>query len=152
MTDALDPCYTTALRILNYRFNSETELRRKLRAKQFDDVSIAATLERLRAENWIDDARFAGAFVRTRLRQRIGSRRILRELSEAGVDESIARAAVAELADPEHDRTAARAVAAKRLRTLARKEGDDKRQKLASYLVRQGFDTSLALEIARELT
>jgi len=31
-----DDCYLAALRILNYRFNSEGELRRKLAAKKFD--------------------------------------------------------------------------------------------------------------------
>src|SRR5205085_9687945 len=80
-------CYTAALRILNYRFNSEAELRRKLAAKEFDRDSIDAAVARLREEKWLDDARFAEAFVRTRMRKRIGSKRIRRELIAAGIDD-----------------------------------------------------------------
>src|SRR5436305_10468671 len=60
-------CYVTALRILGYRFNSEAELRRKLAAKRFDGEEIAETLARLREEKWLDDDRFAAAYVRTRV-------------------------------------------------------------------------------------
>src|SRR5438067_1636733 len=78
-------CYTAALRILNYRFNSEAELRRKLAAKDFDRETVDATIARLREEKWLDDARFAEAFVRTRMRKRVGRLRIRRELIAAGV-------------------------------------------------------------------
>ena len=53
MTD----CYTAALRILRYRFNSEAELRRKLRAKKFESEDIDLAIARLHGEKWLDDAR-----------------------------------------------------------------------------------------------
>ena len=148
-------CYQAALRILGFRFNSTSELRRKLRAKKFAEDEISATLERLREEKWLDDERYAGAYARTRAQKRVGRLRILRELAEAGVDGEAARQAVAESTDPERERDAARAAAAKRLRVLLRKppgEYDDVRQKLAAYLMRQGFEASLAIEIAKEMT
>jgi regulatory protein len=67
MTD-FERCYAAALRILNYRFNSEAELRKKLRTKKFEPEDVDATIERLRREKWLDDIRFASAFVRTRAR------------------------------------------------------------------------------------
>src|SRR5436190_11546419 len=97
----LEPCYTAAMRILNYRFNSEAELRKKLRSKKFEADDIDETIARLRREKWIDDERFAGAFVRTRARRHLGRMRIKRELGAAGVaDEAIARA-VRENIDPD---------------------------------------------------
>ena len=66
MPDTPDPCYVAALRILKYRFNSEGELRRKLRGKRFEKDEIEETILRLRNEKWLDDERFAAAFVRTR--------------------------------------------------------------------------------------
>ena len=46
MSDA----YVAALRILNYRFNSEAELRRKLRAKKFEQDDVDAAIARLHKE------------------------------------------------------------------------------------------------------
>src|SRR5205823_6007716 len=97
-------CYVTALRILGYRFNSEAELRRKLRAKRFDDATISETLARLRDEKWLDDERFAAAFVRTRVQKGIGRLRIRRELMAVGIDDDVAERAVREHADGEDER------------------------------------------------
>ena len=149
MSDDVERCYTAGLRILNYRFNSEAELRAKLDRKEFPHDAIDAAIERLRREKWLDDGRFAAAFVRTRLRKGIGRLRIKRELQAAGVDS----ATIAHALDiPDHDdRAAAIASARKRLAVLRRRDDDDAiRQKLVAYLFRQGYDSSLAIDIVRE--
>lgn len=128
-------CYVTALRILGYRFNSEAELRRKLRAKNFDRETIADTLTRLRDEKWLDDERFAAAFVRTRVQKGIGRLRIRRELTAVGIDDDVAERTVREHADGEDDRLRAA------YEKLARRLGDD-RDKIAARLLRQGFEMS----------
>ena len=92
-----------ALRILNYRFNSEAELRRKLQRKEFDAESIEATMIRLRREKWLDDARFAGAFVRAKSTKRVGRRRIARETGGAGVAGDMIAQAIGEHVDPESE-------------------------------------------------
>lgn len=149
MPDDFERCYIAGLRILNYRFNSEAELRAKLDRKEFPRDAIDAAIERLRREKWLDDARFAAAFVRTRLRKGIGRLRIKRELQAAGVD----GATIAQALDvPDHDdRAAAIAAARKRLAVLRRRDDDDAiRQKLVAYLFRQGYDSSLAIDVVRE--
>ena len=98
MTDA-ERCYAAAIRILGHRFNSVAELRVKLRAKKFEREVIDETINRLRTEKWLDDERFAGAYVRTRQNRKIGPRRIARELAAAGVDQETARNVIAEHAD-----------------------------------------------------
>jgi regulatory protein len=142
-------CYTAALRILQYRFNSEAELRRKLAAKKYDGQDIDAAVARLRGEKWLDDARFADAFVRTRLRKRIGRLRIRRELIAAGVDDDVAAAALRRNADEEGEREAALAVARKRAARLDLDLPED-RNKLKAYLLKQGYDLSLIHEVVRE--
>jgi regulatory protein len=151
VSDDLERCYTAGLRILNYRFNSEAELRAKLDRKEFPHDAIDAAIERLRREKWLDDARFAAAFVRTRLRKGIGRLRIKRELQAAGVES----ATIAQALDiPDHDdRAAAIASARKRLAVLRRRDDDDAiRQKLVAYLFRQGYDSSMAMDVVREVT
>ena len=152
MPDDLERCYIAAMRILNHRFNSEEELRRKLEMKEFAGDVIDTTIDRLRREKWLDDSRFAAAYVRTRVRRGIGLLRIKRELIAAGVDgETIARALDESLAD--HDERAAALVSAKkRLAVLRRRDHDASiRQKLVAYLFRQGFDSSMAIDVVREL-
>jgi regulatory protein len=148
--------YLTALRILHYRFNSEGELRRKLRGKKFGAEEIDAALVRLRAEKWLDDERFAGAFVRTRARRRVGPLRIRRELGAAGVDREVIDRALESNADAEGKGAALAELCAKRLRLLARRHGqdflttDEARQKVAAYLVNQGYDAGEVFAAIRE--
>jgi regulatory protein len=152
MTDS-ERCYIAAMRILNHRFNSEAELQRKLALKEFDAEVISATIEKLRREKWLDDDRFAASFVRARVRKGLGRHRITRELNAAGVDsETIARALNESV--PDHDeRAAALASARKRLAVVRRREEDVAkiREKLVAYLFRQGYDSSLAVDVVREL-
>jgi regulatory protein len=152
MTDA-ERCYIAAMRILNHRFNSEGELRRKLAQKEFAPEVVSATIEKLRREKWLDDTRFATSFVRTRVRKGLGRHRISRELTAAGVDsDTIARALDESV--PDHDeRAAALASARKRLVVIRRREEDPAkiREKLVAYLFRQGYDSSLAIDVVREL-
>src|SRR5213592_3047536 len=140
--DDLDRCYTAALRILNVRFNSAAELRRKLAAKNFDRETIDAVIVRLRDEKWLDDARFAEAFVRTRMRKRIGRLRIRRELISAGVDGEIAGGALQRNRDEEGEREAAIAIARKRAKRLDLTSAEG-RNKLTAYLLKQGYDAAL---------
>lgn len=149
-------CYSAALRILSFRFNSVAELRRKLRAKKFDDAEIAETLERLRAEKWLDDERFADSYVRTRTAKKIGRLRILRELSTAGVASEAASRAVAENVDPEREREELAALCRRKLEALRRRRGeeyaasDEGRAKLMAQLARSGFETSAVIQAVDE--
>lgn len=137
--------YTSALRILQYRFNSEHELRRKLAAKRFENAEIDEAIERLRREKWIDDERFAGAFVRTRAAKKVGPARIKRELSAAGVDRATADRALAENRDDERTSSDLAALAEKRRRMMIRRHGEEYvrsaegKSRLATYLIQQGY-------------
>ena len=148
MTD-VERCYATAVRILRYRFNSAAELRRKLAAKDFDRDTITATIARLTTEKWIDDARFAGAYVRTRMLKRIGKLRIRRELMAAGVAEDVIHDAIGANADADDERQRALASATRRLPILQRR--GDVRNKLTAYLLKQGYDAALVRDIVKEI-
>jgi regulatory protein len=151
-------CYQSALRILSYRFNSVAELRTKLRAKRFETSEIDEALARLTGEGWLDDARFAGAFVRTRQLKKIGTRRIERELQAAGVDRETVQRAIRENTDPEREREDLAASYAKRRRILIRRHGaeyldsDEGRKKLTAFLLKQGYDAALIRSVVKETT
>jgi regulatory protein len=156
MTD-LERCYAAALRILSYRFNSTAELRRKLRSKKYEDAVIDEVLARLRNERWLDDERYAAAFVRTRQNRKIGSRRIARELNAAGVDDETSRLAIRENADKDREREDILALCRKRHTLLVRRKGEEYarsfegRNKLAVYLLNQGYDGALVRDAIDEV-
>lgn len=145
-SEELERCYLSAVRILNYRFNSVVELRRKLSVKKFERATIDSTIERLRREKWLDDARFAGAFTRTRSLKNIGPQRIRRELIAAGVEDDVAAEAVRANIDAEREEEGAIALCEKKMRIIARRHGpaylrtDEGRKKLAVYLLNHGYD------------
>jgi regulatory protein len=155
VSEELERCYLAAMRILHYRFNSEAELRRKLRGKKFEKADIDATLEKLRGEKWLDDERFAGAFVRTRALKKVGRKRILRELQVAGVDGETAAQAVAENVDADRERDGLRVLCARRARQLERRHGAEilgtaeGRNKLTVYLLNQGYDAALVFQAVK---
>jgi regulatory protein len=147
----LSDCYAAALRILKYRFNSTAELRRKLRAKQFDKQTIEETLARLRDEKWLDDERFAAAFVRSRVSKNKGRQRIRRELMGAGVDDDTIDAAVGANVNAEDERERAVVMARKRLPIFINRYGRDAaRNKLTAYLLKQGYEASLVYDVVAE--
>ncbi len=148
--EELERCYAAALRILKYRFNSAAELRRKLRAKGFDRQAIDATIMRLTNEKWLDDQRFASAYVRGRHQKR-GRVRLRHELIRAGIASEVIDQAVDENVDREVERAQAAALAEKRLPTLIRRYGPAvARNKLTAYLLTQGYDAALVRAVIKE--
>ena len=146
------PCYIAALRILAHRFNSEVELRRKLKGKRkFEPEEIDAAIVRLHEE------RYASAFVRTRVNKRIGSERIVRELQSAGIPESDATLAVRSNVDLEREGENLLALCRKRVDALARRHGNDflgtreGSSKVASWLVSKGYPADDAWRVTKEL-
>lgn len=142
-----------ALRLLAHRPRSEEELRRRLDRKGFADDAIDACIEELRGRGLVDDAAFAGSWVRDRVRLRPrGPSRLVGELLRKGVSRRIAEAAVErvfaeeEVTEAELAREAALAWLRKQgpgaRRRLASGEYDEReraRRRLYGYLARRGF-------------
>ena len=152
----IELCYRAARRILDHRFNSERELRTKLAAKRFDKSAIDATVARLTDENWLDDARFAASFVRSRVRKRIGKQRVRQELIAAGVSREAADRAVRENLEEDAEREGLEAAFRKQSRVLKRRLGEDflasseGRKKMTAYLLKQGYDSTLVESVVEE--
>lgn len=81
----------------------------------------------------------------------------MRELQAAGVDEDLASRAVSENLDAESERTALLELGSKRARMLARRHGEEwlataeGRNKLAAFLLKQGYDAGLVYDALKEI-
>lgn len=80
-----------AIRLLARREHSRRELARKLAQRGHAREAIEAALDALAAENLQSDARFAEAYVRSRLERGQGPLRIEAELGERGVAPALYR-------------------------------------------------------------
>ncbi len=88
-----------AMDLLARREHSAAELRRKLRAREFDDSAIERALETLQHDGLQSDARFAESFVHQRFHAGMGPLKIAFELRQKGVGETLADECLAVYAD-----------------------------------------------------
>ncbi|MBR7889786.1 recombination regulator RecX [Marinomonas sp. A79] len=85
-----------ALSFLSHREHSTKELATKLKSKGHPEEDIAETIARLQEMNYLNDQRFAEIFVRSRISKPLGSKRIMQELGQKGINSDIAKQAIEE--------------------------------------------------------
>lgn len=130
-----------ALGLLVRREHSRKELETKLAARGVARDEAVAAVERMAAEGWQDDARFAQSLARTRAGAGYGPLRIRAELGTHGLDEASIASAFEALAEAGEDDWRGRA-----RDLVARRFGEDlagdlaRRRKAADFLLRRGFD------------
>lgn len=126
-----------ALGLLVRREHSRKELTRKLAAKGIEGEDAAAAVDRLAAEGWQDDTRFAESLVRSRASSGHGPLRIRAELATHGLD----REAVAAALDTfDGDWTALAREQVMRRYGPGVTSDPALRRKAADFLMRRGFD------------
>lgn len=159
-------CYDKALATLGARARSSADLRRWLKTKEFTDVEIAPTIEKLAALGLLDDHAFARAFARSRLApsRGFGPRRVAAELARRGVARAVVDAVLAEHqvereeadadanARGESRESAVEQAAAKKLKSLAKLDADTRKRRLYGYLARRGFGGNEISSVLRKLS
>ncbi len=147
-----DELYTTALRALVRRAHSIHEMRRYLERRTLDKEQVSRVIARLRAENYLDDARYALEYARQHARRRRQGRfRIARELRTRGVPDPHIDAAL-QAVFAETDEVAL--LRARLNRHLAQVRGVWEARKIASLyrsLLRAGFSPDLVRNELRKL-
>lgn len=145
-----DTAYLSALKQLARRELSEAQLRQRLSRRGYPADEIDATLDRLRQDGSVDDARVAGAIARSQLAvKKRGRLRVRREIEAAGIASSLAERAVAEVY-AEVDADALLTAAIDRRLGSKRIEDDRDMARLYRYLVTQGFDSDRAMAALRK--
>ena len=149
MTDSPKPsAYARAVRLLAARAHFRAEIERKLAQRGYPEDEVAAALDRLSAEGYLDDEAAAKEFVSSRLgKGALGRARLSAELEERGAAPEAIAAALAEL--PEDDLPAAREAAARYVRSQ-RGGGRADRGALARHLSRKGFSRRAIVALLRE--
>jgi len=90
-----DSLYESAVKALARRARSSGQMRELLRKRKADKKDIEAVVQRLKENGYLDDARFARAFVAARLENDLhGQARVRRDLAARRVKPEIAEAAL----------------------------------------------------------
>jgi len=146
--DQKDRALSSALRSLNRRLQSESELQKKLIQKGFSQDQIESVMERLKENHLIDDNSFSAMWVENQTAFRPRSKRMLTlELKRKGVSEENIRESLKDL-DEE------KAALDCGLRYMKRLQGLDRpnfQKKLSAYLARRGFGYELIDQTVRTL-
>jgi regulatory protein len=158
MPDVSSPCREAALKLLARTRRTRRDLERRLKEKDFDAATIAATLDRLVEVGLVDDVEFARAWLAGRWGRRpSGWRRLEQELRTKGVSQEDAAKAREILSErgsaPDEVESAAKLVAQAR-RRYAKLEPYVQRQRLYALLARRGYDGDVirrALELREPL-
>ncbi len=145
MPDSPKPsAYARAVRLLAARPHFRAEVARKLAQRGYPEGEIAAALDRLSSEGYLDDAAAAKGFVASRLgKGALGRARLAAELQARGAGPEAVEAALAEL--PSDDLPAAREAAVRYARS-----GKGDPAALARHLSRKGFSRRAIVALLRE--
>ncbi|MFD7733764.1 regulatory protein RecX [Kitasatospora phosalacinea] len=148
--DPAERARDVCLRLLTGAAKSRKQLADALRRKEIPEEVAEQVLDRLEEVGLIDDAAFAEAWVESRHAVRGLSRRALaQELRTKGVTGETAERALLQV-DADGETEAARALAARKLRSTAGLERDVRIRRLVGVLARRGYAEGLAFRVVRE--
>lgn len=144
--------YLAAARLLNYRLRTRSELNKRLMQKGFQQAIVEKVIRKMVEIGLLDDARFADAFVASKIASKpVGKRELARGLMEKGVAKETAAAAVSLVGDDETQLSLALDAASTRMRSLARFEPAKRKEKLVAFLARRGFGWDVIKKVIKAI-
>lgn len=135
--DEIEEAYQRALRLIEYRPRTESEIRRNLQRASIAETVQEAVVTRLKDAGLLDDAGFARAWVENRAELRPRSRRALAyELRQRGVDQTEIDQSLEQI----DDEAMAYAAAQRRMTRFKDLDWPEFRQKMFRFLAQRGFN------------
>jgi regulatory protein len=140
-----------ALRLLNFKPRSESELRQRLARKKLPAEAIESVIVRLQKEGMLDDEKFARLYALSRIQsQAFGRGQIRRELTHRGVSSSLVSKAMRSIEDFD-EFEAAKNLAVRRSEHMKGLAPDAKKRRLHGLLFRRGFPGDVIAKVLREV-
>ncbi|HEX5018309.1 MAG TPA: regulatory protein RecX [Actinomycetes bacterium] len=130
---------------------SRHQLAQVLAKRAVPQAAAEEALDRFTALGYIDDAAFAAAWVDSRRRSRgLAASALRRELRDKGIDAELVDRVLAESADPDAERDAARRLVDKKLRSMRGVDPETATRRLVGMLGRKGYRPGVAYEVVKQ--
>jgi regulatory protein len=140
----------SAIRLINYRDRSVSEIRRRLIGDDFPEEIVEEVTDQLSRTGLLNDEKFSRDWIKARSASKpMGKARLAWELRSKGVDASTVDQALEEL-DDETEYDLALSAAARKLRKMDCADPLTK-NRLSSFLRRRGFDWDTISRVIDEL-
>ena len=145
-----DVAKAIVLRQLTMAPRSRKQLSDKLAQRGCDPEIANAVLDRMTEVGLIDDEAYARMLVRSQQAGRgLAKRALAQELRRKGVDDEIVRDTLDEV-DPDEEKERARALVAKKMRSMHGLDATVQTRRLAGMLARKGYSSSVSWSVIRE--
>jgi regulatory protein len=147
--DTNESAYQAALRLLNRRLKTESELKKGLEKKGFLPDQVEQILLRLRSENLLDDNRFSKSWIESRTHFHPRSKRLIKyELRNKGIADQLIDDALADSASEDDLAYLAASSYARRLVDL---DWKTYKIRLCAYLARRGFSYNTSIPVVTKI-
>lgn len=148
--DPHDVARRIVLRQLAMGPRTRRQLEDKLRDRGCEAQVARRVLDRMTEVGLVDDEAYAQMWVRSRQETKgLAASALRHELREKGVAEELVEAALEEV-DPEREKEQARALVARRMRTMRGLDREVQTRRLAAFLARKGYSAGVAYQVVRE--
>lgn len=136
-------------RLLSFRDRSEKEIRDFLKKKT---ENIDEIIEELKEQRFIDDEKFAKAWVESRRRsKKKGAIAIKQELWQKGIDRETIDSIMYQVSSIKGEEEVAEEALEKKLRLWRNLSGMELRKKATDFLMRRGFEYEVAKQVVEKL-
>jgi len=144
-------CKNSALKTIERSYKTEKEIFEKLLGKGYEEKIIARTMEFLKSYNFVDDSRYAEAYIKEKIRNQ-GKNKIKYALLRKGIPEELVIEKLSRVSN-EFEREAALGLAEKKYNILLKSEQDYGKiyKKLGDYLLRIGYDVDNIKDILKKV-
>jgi regulatory protein len=143
---------TKAMALCSQKEYNEANIRSRLKTWGADANDIDDIIDELIREKFIDDLRYATAYVRDKVRlNQWGRVKIRYMLSMEHIKHSLIDQALAEIDEDEYLQTLQDILAKKSRELRGESNPYQKRQKLVKFAQGRGFEVDLALEVIKEM-
>ncbi len=141
-----------ALRLLELRGRSVKDVRDKLRVKGASPADVDLVIDDLLLLGLLDDEKFARDWIENRQHFRpTGVVRLRQELFAKGIDREIVDQAIREYKSYADEFPAALDLARRKMKLYSKLDADTARRRLAGFLARRGYETSIVSKVLKEL-
>jgi len=144
--DQLTRAIEKSFRLLGIRPRSQKELEKKLKEKEFAPEIIEKTIARIKELGYLDDKKFAKAWLEARKFSHKGKYVVQRELKEKGVAEETIKKTISSYSVKDELKSAEE-IAEKKITSYKDLNKFAKKQKLAQFLARRGFSWETIIKI-----